>query len=139
MRTLELAQEQSKMLLENVQIKHKQDVELMENTYKSVNYTCKPTCAPYHKLSVDVVYLDMFFLLLRTKMKWLEESAAQRETLARQECEGLKERLSEQQAEYQRKLDQAKRDRDQEVEQLRDVHRYGKIYTPTEARLLLLN
>eukprot|EP00066_Takifugu_rubripes_P012867 XP_011602133.1 PREDICTED: fas-binding factor 1 isoform X2 [Takifugu rubripes] len=91
-KTLELAQEQSKMLLENVQLKHKQDVELMENTYK-------------------------------TKMKWLEESAAQRETLARQECEDLKGRLSEQQAEYQRKLDQAKRDRDQEVEQLRDVHR----------------
>lgn len=139
MKTLELAQEQSKMLLENVQIKHKQDVELMENTYKSVNYTRKPTCAPYHKLSVDVVYLDMFFLLLRTKMKWMEETAAQRETLARQECEDLKGRLSEQQAEYQRKLDQAKRDRDQEVEQLRDIHRYGKIYSPIEATLLLSN
>ncbi|TNM96775.1 hypothetical protein fugu_014931 [Takifugu bimaculatus] len=35
-KTLELAQEQSKMLLENVQLKHKQEVELMENTYKSV-------------------------------------------------------------------------------------------------------
>lgn len=33
-KTLELAQEQSKMLLENVQMKHKQDMELMENTYK---------------------------------------------------------------------------------------------------------
>lgn len=33
-KTLELAQEQSKMLLENVQVKHKQDMELMENTYK---------------------------------------------------------------------------------------------------------
>ncbi|CAG02682.1 unnamed protein product [Tetraodon nigroviridis] len=91
-KTLELAQEQSQMLLENVQMKHKQDMELMENTYK-------------------------------TKIKWLEESAAQRETLARQECEDLRGRLSEQQAEYQRKLDQAKQDRDQEVAQLRDVHR----------------
>lgn len=72
-------------------------------------------------------------------MKWLEELAAQRETLARQECEDLKGRLSEQQAEYQRKLDQAKRDRDQEVEQLRDAHRYGKLYSPTEATLLLLS
>lgn len=43
--------------------------------------------------------------------------------MARQECEDLRGRLSEQQAEYQRKLDQAKQDRDQEVEQLRDVHR----------------
>lgn len=33
-KTLELAQEQSNMLLENVQVKHKQDMELMENTYK---------------------------------------------------------------------------------------------------------
>lgn len=33
-KTLELAREQSKMLLENVQMKHKQDMELMENTYK---------------------------------------------------------------------------------------------------------
>lgn len=33
-KTLELAQEQSKMLLENVQVKHKQDMELMENTYR---------------------------------------------------------------------------------------------------------
>lgn len=33
-KTLELAQEQSQMLLENVQMKHKQDMELMENTYK---------------------------------------------------------------------------------------------------------
>lgn len=67
------------------------------------------------------------YLFPRTKIKWLEESAAQRETLARQECEDLRGRLSEQQAEYQRKLDQAKQDRDQEVEQLRDVHRYNKI------------
>lgn len=43
----------------------------------------------------------------------------------RQECEDLKGRLAEQQAEYQRKLDRAKQDRDQEVEQLRDVHRYS--------------
>lgn len=79
----------------------------------------------------------MILLLLRTKMKWLEESGAQRETRARQECEDLKGRLSEQQAEYQRKLDQAKRDRDQEVEQLRDVHRYSKIYNPIEATLII--
>lgn len=33
-KTLELAQEQSKLLLENVQMKHKQDMELIENAYK---------------------------------------------------------------------------------------------------------
>lgn len=75
-----------------------------------------------HGLCPHLVYIKTY-LLPRTKIKWLEESSAQRETLARQECEDLRGRLSEQQAEYQRKLDQAKQDRDQEVEQLRSVHR----------------
>ncbi|GAA6226084.1 fas-binding factor 1 isoform X1 [Lates japonicus] len=64
----------------------------------------------------------------------LEESAAQREIRARQECEDLMERLatvtrsaekerSELQAQYQRKLAQAQQDRDREVERLRDLQR----------------
>lgn len=68
-------------------------------------------------------------------MKLLEESAAQRETQVRQECEDLMERLatatrsaeqerSELQAQYQRKLAQAQQDRDREVERLRDLQRY---------------
>lgn len=67
-------------------------------------------------------------------MKLLEESAAQRETRARLECEELMERLaaltrsaeqerSELQAQYHRKLAQAQQDRDREVERLRDLQR----------------
>ncbi|KAI9522351.1 hypothetical protein NQZ68_036683 [Dissostichus eleginoides] len=70
----------------------------------------------------------------KARVKLLEESAAQRETQARQECEDLMERLtaatrsaeqerSELQAQYQRKLTQAQQDRDREVERLRDLQR----------------
>uniref|UniRef100_A0AAQ4R4S0 Fas-binding factor 1 C-terminal domain-containing protein n=1 Tax=Gasterosteus aculeatus aculeatus TaxID=481459 RepID=A0AAQ4R4S0_GASAC len=68
------------------------------------------------------------------RVKLLEESAAQREAQARQECEDLAERLSaatrsaeqersELQAQYQRKVAQAQQDRDREVERLRDLQR----------------
>ncbi|XP_075999240.1 fas-binding factor 1 homolog isoform X3 [Genypterus blacodes] len=67
-------------------------------------------------------------------VKLLEESTAQKETRARQECEDLMERLAtvtrlaeqeraELQAQYQRKLAQAQQDRDREVERLRDLQR----------------
>lgn len=70
-------------------------------------------------------------------MKLLEESAAQRDTQARKECEDLTERLAavtrsaeqecaELQAQYQRKLAQAQQDRDREVERLRDLQRYAR-------------
>ncbi|XP_059203464.1 fas-binding factor 1 homolog isoform X2 [Centropristis striata] len=70
----------------------------------------------------------------KARVKLLEESAAQRETHARQECEDLMERLatatrsaeqdrSELQAQYQRKLAQAQQDRDREVDRLRDLQR----------------
>ncbi|XP_063760963.1 fas-binding factor 1 homolog isoform X3 [Eleginops maclovinus] len=102
-KTLQLEREQSQMVLARVQQRHKQDMELMENTNKA-------------------------------RVKLLEESAAQRETQARQECEDLMERLaaatrsaeqerSELQAQYQRKLTQAQQDRDREVERLRDLQR----------------
>eukprot|EP00064_Thunnus_orientalis_P015846 superscaffoldBa00003021_g15906 len=102
-KTLQLERDQSQMLLESVQQRHKQDMELMENAHKA-------------------------------RVKLLEESAAQRETRARQECEDLMERLatvtrsaeqerSELQAQYQRKLAQAQQDRDREVERLRDLQR----------------
>uniref|UniRef100_A0A8C6WX91 Fas-binding factor 1 C-terminal domain-containing protein n=1 Tax=Neogobius melanostomus TaxID=47308 RepID=A0A8C6WX91_9GOBI len=72
--------------------------------------------------------------LCRARVQLLEESAAQRETRLRQECEDLMERLdaltrstqqerSEQQAQYQRKLAQAQQERDREVERLRDLQR----------------
>ncbi|XP_051244925.1 fas-binding factor 1 homolog isoform X9 [Dicentrarchus labrax] len=102
-KTLQLERDQSQMLLENVQQRHKQDMELMEKTHKA-------------------------------RVKLLEESAAQRDTQARQECEDLMERLAavtrlaeqertELQAQYQRKLAQAQQDRDREVERLRDLQR----------------
>ncbi|KAM9346029.1 fas-binding factor 1 homolog [Symphorus nematophorus] len=102
-KTLQLERDQSQMLLENIQQRHKQDMELMENAHK-------------------------------TRVKLLEESAAQRETQVRQECADLMERLatvtrsaeqerSELQAQYQRKLAQAQQDRDREVDRLRDLQR----------------
>ncbi|XP_054891841.1 fas-binding factor 1 homolog isoform X2 [Poeciliopsis prolifica] len=100
---LQLERDQSQMILENVQHRHKQNMQLLENTH-------------------------------RTRVKLLEESAAQRETRARLECEELMERLatltrsaeqerSELQAQYHRKLAQAQQDRDREVERLRDLQR----------------
>ncbi|XP_034749194.1 fas-binding factor 1 homolog isoform X9 [Etheostoma cragini] len=70
----------------------------------------------------------------KARVKLLEESAAQRETQARQDCEDLMERLatvtrlaeqerSELQTQYQRKLALAQQDRDREVERLRDLQR----------------
>ncbi|KAM7386603.1 hypothetical protein PAMA_009286 [Pampus argenteus] len=102
-KALQLERDQTLMLLESVQQRHKQDMELMENAHKA-------------------------------RVKLLEESAAQRETRARQECEDLMERLSivtrsaeqersELQAQYQRKLAQAQQERDREVERLRDLQR----------------
>uniref|UniRef100_A0A8C4ISE1 Fas-binding factor 1 C-terminal domain-containing protein n=1 Tax=Dicentrarchus labrax TaxID=13489 RepID=A0A8C4ISE1_DICLA len=75
-----------------------------------------------------------FLCTSRARVKLLEESAAQRDTQARQECEDLMERLAavtrlaeqertELQAQYQRKLAQAQQDRDREVERLRDLQR----------------
>ncbi|KAM3598005.1 uncharacterized protein V6R79_012270 [Siganus canaliculatus] len=102
-KTLQLERDQSQMLLENIQQRHKQDMELVENAHKA-------------------------------RVRLLEESAAQRETQTRQECEDLMERLaavtrsaererSELQAQYQRKLSQSQQDRDREVERLRDLQR----------------
>ncbi|XP_070778989.1 fas-binding factor 1 homolog [Enoplosus armatus] len=102
-KTLQLERDQSQVMLGNVQQRHKEDMELMENAHKA-------------------------------RVKLLEESAAQRDTQARQECEDLMERLatvtrsaeqerSELQAQYQRKLAQAQQDRDREVERLRDLQR----------------
>uniref|UniRef100_A0A1A7XBT9 Fas (TNFRSF6) binding factor 1 n=1 Tax=Iconisemion striatum TaxID=60296 RepID=A0A1A7XBT9_9TELE len=100
---LQLERDQSQMMLENMQQRHKQDLDLLENAHK-------------------------------TRVKMLEESATQRETRGRLECEELMERLasltrsaeqerSELQAQYHRKLAQAQQDRDREVDRLRDLQR----------------
>ncbi|KAM4635426.1 fas-binding factor 1 homolog [Polymixia lowei] len=102
-KTLQLERDQSQMLLQSFQQRHRQDTELMENTHKA-------------------------------RVKLLEESVAQREVRARQECEDLMERLaavtrlaeqerSELQVQHQRRLGQAQLDRDREVERLRDLQR----------------
>ncbi|XP_073800076.1 fas-binding factor 1 isoform X22 [Danio rerio] len=70
----------------------------------------------------------------RTRVKLLEESAAQREQRSRQENEDLAERLAvvtrlaeqeraELQAQHQRRLLQSQQDRDREVERLRELQR----------------
>ncbi|XP_031690469.1 fas-binding factor 1 homolog isoform X10 [Oncorhynchus kisutch] len=70
----------------------------------------------------------------RARVKLLDDSAAQREARARQECEDLAERLAtvtriaeqermELQAKHQRRLAQTQHDRDREVERLRDLQR----------------
>uniref|UniRef100_A0A8C7S0C5 Fas-binding factor 1 C-terminal domain-containing protein n=1 Tax=Oncorhynchus mykiss TaxID=8022 RepID=A0A8C7S0C5_ONCMY len=70
----------------------------------------------------------------RARVKLLDDSAAQREARARQECEDLAERLAtvtriaeqermELQAKHQRRLAQTQQDRDREVERLRDLQR----------------
>ncbi|CAG5897593.1 unnamed protein product [Menidia menidia] len=100
---LQLERDQSQMMLDSIQQRHKVDMELVENAHKA-------------------------------RVKLLEESAAQRETRARLECEDLMERLaaltrsaeeerSALQAQYHRKLAQAQEDRDREVERLRDLQR----------------
>ncbi|XP_019906771.1 fas-binding factor 1 homolog isoform X3 [Esox lucius] len=100
-RSLQLELDQTRRLLESVQQRHKQDIELMENTH-------------------------------RARVKLLEDSVAQREARARQECEDLAERLAtvtriseqermELQAQHQRRLAQTQQDRDREVERLRDL------------------
>ncbi|XP_017283664.1 fas-binding factor 1 homolog isoform X2 [Kryptolebias marmoratus] len=79
----------------------------------------------------------------KARVKLLEESAAQRETRARLECEELMERLNaltrsaEQeraalQAQYHRKLAQAQQDRDREVERLRDLQRKSILEMKTD-------
>ncbi|MEQ2291737.1 hypothetical protein AMECASPLE_016020, partial [Ameca splendens] len=99
----QLERDQSQMVMENIQQRHKQDMQILENTHK-------------------------------TRVKLLEESAAQRETRARLECEELMERLatltrsveqerSELQAQYHQKLAQSQQERDREVERLRDLQR----------------
>nr|XP_023666390.1 fas-binding factor 1 [Paramormyrops kingsleyae] len=70
----------------------------------------------------------------RSRVKMLEESAAEREVRMRQESEGLAERLvsvtrlaereqAELQAQYQRRLAQNQQERDREVERLRELQR----------------
>nr|XP_046186745.1 fas-binding factor 1 homolog isoform X7 [Oncorhynchus gorbuscha] len=70
----------------------------------------------------------------RARVKLLDDSAAQREARARQECENLAERLAtvtriaeqermELQEKHQRRLAQTQQDRDREVERLRDLQR----------------
>ncbi|XP_048846889.1 fas-binding factor 1 homolog isoform X3 [Brienomyrus brachyistius] len=70
----------------------------------------------------------------KSRVKMLEESAAEREVRMRQESEGLAERLAsvtrlaeqeraELQAQYQRRLAQNQQERDREVERLRELQR----------------
>ncbi|KAK7939680.1 hypothetical protein WMY93_003006 [Mugilogobius chulae] len=63
MKRLQMERDQSQLLLENIQLRQKHDMELLENAHKA-------------------------------RVKLLEDSAAQRETRLRQECEDWMERLA---------------------------------------------
>lgn len=123
------------MLLESVQQRHKQDTELMENTHRydrSLEIYRSP--ATNHRLNHYLFTQKSVCASTRARVKLLDDSAAQREARARQECEDLAERLAtvtriaeqermELQAQHQRRLAQTQQDRDREVERLRDLQR----------------
>ncbi|XP_070704635.1 fas-binding factor 1 homolog [Pempheris klunzingeri] len=102
-KTLQLERDQSQMLLENVQQRHKQDMELMENTHKARVKLLEEAAAQREKQG-------------RQECEDLMERLTTVTRSAEQE-------RSELQAQYQRKLAQAQQDRDREVERLRDLQR----------------
>ncbi|KAM9844282.1 fas-binding factor 1 homolog isoform 2-T2 [Aulostomus maculatus] len=102
-KTLQLEKDQSQMLLENLQQRHKQDLELVENAHKA-----------------RVKLLEESAAQRETRM--LQECEDLMERLATVTQASEQER-SELQVQYQRKLAQAQQDRDREVERLRDLQR----------------
>ncbi|XP_029946413.1 fas-binding factor 1 homolog [Salarias fasciatus] len=102
-KTLQLEKEQSQLMLENVQQRHKQDMELMENTHKT-----------------RVKLLEESASQRETRARLECEDLMERLSAATRSAE---QERSELQAQYQRKLAQAQQDRDREVERLRDLQR----------------
>ncbi|XP_071374810.1 fas-binding factor 1 homolog [Centroberyx affinis] len=102
-KTLQLERDQSQMLLECVQQRHKQDVELMENAHKSRVKLLEESAAQREARA-------------RQECEDLMERLATVTRLAEQE-------RSELQVQHQRRLAQSQQDRDREVERLRDLQR----------------
>ncbi|XP_061567146.1 fas-binding factor 1 homolog isoform X6 [Cololabis saira] len=102
-KTLKLERDQSQMMLENIQHRHKQDMEFMESTHKARVKLLEEAAAQRENR-------------LRLECEDLMERLA---TLTR----SAEEERSALQAQYHRKVAQAQQDRDQEVERLRDLQR----------------
>ncbi|XP_061702908.1 fas-binding factor 1 homolog isoform X3 [Syngnathoides biaculeatus] len=102
-KTLQLERDHSQMLLESLQERHRQDLELMENAHKT-----------------RVKLLEESAIQRETRMRQESEDLIERLAALTQAAE--KER-SDLQAHYQRKLAQFQQDQDREVERLRDLQR----------------
>ncbi|XP_054861282.1 fas-binding factor 1 homolog isoform X2 [Amphiprion ocellaris] len=102
-KTLQLERDQSQMMLENFQQRHKQDMELVENTHKA-----------------RVKLLEDSAAQREARAQHECEDLMERLTTVTRSAE---QERSELQAQYQRKLAQAQQDRDREVERLRDLQR----------------
>ncbi|XP_037112518.1 fas-binding factor 1 homolog isoform X2 [Syngnathus acus] len=102
-KTLQLERDHSQMLLESIQQRHKQDMELMENA---------------HKTRVKLLEESA----IQREMRMRQESEDLLERLAALTQTAEKER-SELQAHYQRKLAQFQQDQDRDIERLRDLQR----------------
>ncbi|XP_028841718.1 fas-binding factor 1 homolog isoform X4 [Denticeps clupeoides] len=102
-RSLQRELDENKMLLESVQLRHKQDTELMENTHRA-----------------RVKLLEESSAQREARMRQENEDLAERLAtvvrLAEQE-------RSELQAQQQRRLAQCQQDRDREVERLKELQR----------------
>ncbi|XP_061555877.1 fas-binding factor 1 homolog isoform X1 [Phycodurus eques] len=102
-KTIQLERDHSQMLLESLQQRHRQDMELMENAHKT-----------------RVKLLEESALQRETRMRQESEDLIERLSALTQAAE--KER-SDLQAHYQRKLAQFQQDQDRDVERLRDLQR----------------
>ncbi|XP_026021227.1 fas-binding factor 1 homolog isoform X4 [Astatotilapia calliptera] len=102
-KTLQLERDQSQMILESMQQRHKQDMELLENAHKG-----------------RVKLLEDSVAQRETQARHECEDLMERLATVTRAAE--KER-SELQAQYQRKMAQAQQERDCEVERLRDLQR----------------
>ncbi|XP_056143634.1 fas-binding factor 1 homolog [Lampris incognitus] len=102
-KTLHLERDQSQMLLESIQQRHKQDMELMENTHKA-----------------RVKMLEESAAQREAQARRECEDLIERLATVTQQAE---QQRSELQAQHQRRLAQVQQDRDREVERLRDLQR----------------
>ncbi|XP_077395276.1 fas-binding factor 1 homolog [Festucalex cinctus] len=102
-KTMQLERDHSQMLLESVQQRHRQDMELMENAHKT-----------------RVKLLEESAVQRETRMRQESEDLIERVAALTQAAE--KER-SDLHAHYQRKLAQFQQDQDRDIERLRDLQR----------------
>ncbi|XP_069050719.1 fas-binding factor 1 homolog isoform X3 [Lepisosteus oculatus] len=102
-RKLQLERDQAQMLLESVQQRHKQDLELMESTHRA-------------RVRMLEEAADQRDAHLRQENEDLQERLAGLARLGEQERAGL-------QAQYQQRLAKAQQERDREVERLRELQR----------------